>query len=556
MTSVQARNAIRLATAAALAAFAAMVLVMVPAATAHAAPRPFTVTIDPGHGGVYNNARYGRLYEKNVNLAIALELRRALQARGIRVIMTRTRDVAVRRTDAPTWNYDAAADRWYYAADRVTWYRGIPKDDLQARADVANKSGSDLFISVHNNGSVSAGAHGTETYATSADAPGQALSAKVQAAMVRATGLRNRGAKTMGFYVIKWANMPAILVEGGFITNAADRSIVATPWGRRRLAGAIAAGVDSWRATNPYKQYWARIGGADAYGTAAAVSAASTPATGGAVIVAAADRWADAAAAAPLARKLGAPLLYVHPAYVPAATAAELARLAPSRVIVLGGEGSVDATAFAAVAQASGVPTSAVERIGGSDRYETAGLVARLVGLPASRSFALVSGRTAADAVAASAYAAGRGMPLLLTNGSVLSTETASFIASSAPASTLIVGGTGAVSAGLASRMPSPSRVAGADRFWTNKALVDRAAPSGVVRCDVASADSPAEAIVAGVHAARTGRQVMLTGNTRMSEAWRLWIENGETRLGSVTMIGGTTTLPYLHDQMILKALR
>jgi len=107
-------------------------------------PAPLVV-IDPGHGGRYSNANANRLREKNVNLAIAKELRTALIARGYRVKMTRTTDRAVVYGDIRTWNYSASKNRWAYSEDgRRGLVGGIPKDDLQGRVNVANAAGAPI----------------------------------------------------------------------------------------------------------------------------------------------------------------------------------------------------------------------------------------------------------------------------------------------------------------------------------------------------------------------------------------------------------------------------
>ncbi|MBA4370856.1 MAG: hypothetical protein C0418_04680, partial [Coriobacteriaceae bacterium] len=296
------------------------------------------VYLDPGHGGPYSNANANGLREKTVNLQIALELRSQLQARGHRVGMTRTADRAVGPGDRPTWNFDDLTQTWAFAADGTTRYSGgVPRDDLQARVNRANVAGADLFVSIHNNGSVSRTSRGTETYASGKDQLGMELKTLVHREVVRSTGLRDRGTGTIDFYVLRWSNMPAILVEGAFISNPSDAAFLRTAAGRRAIARGIARGIDAWLATDPYKPVFPRMAGADRYGTAVSVSQQGWPAGADNVIVAGGEAYAEVLCAAPLARKLSAPLLLTDGAALPQSTADELRRLEASSVVVLGG---------------------------------------------------------------------------------------------------------------------------------------------------------------------------------------------------------------------------
>ena len=213
-------------------------LLAVPAAAMAALP---FVAIDPGHGGGDTGAvgylptgtqtglppradAQGRtlLYEKDVNLDIALRLDAWLRAQGGRTLLTRTQDLA-------------GGDRPYTTTGA----------DLKARTDAANAARVDLFVSIHNNALPSnAAASGTETfhyYYSSAAA--RALATSVQREVLAALGLPDRGVKTAGFYVLRHSEMPAILVEGAFLTNSSDALMLADPNVRQRIAEAIGRGV-------------------------------------------------------------------------------------------------------------------------------------------------------------------------------------------------------------------------------------------------------------------------------------------------------------------------
>lgn len=98
---------------------------------------------------------------------------------------------------------------------------------LRARVDDANSWGADYFISIHTNASDNANASGVEAYAYSRPSRAFNLGEDIVDNIVTVTGQRNRGMKVRpGLYVLKKTNMPAVLVEIGFITNPGDAAIM------------------------------------------------------------------------------------------------------------------------------------------------------------------------------------------------------------------------------------------------------------------------------------------------------------------------------------------
>jgi N-acetylmuramoyl-L-alanine amidase len=213
-------------------------LIVLGAPAAAQAALPY-VAIDPGHGGgdtgatgvlppgtqtglVPRTDSQGRtvIYEKDVNLDIAFRLDAWLRANGARTLLTRTQDLA--------------------GGDRAYTTEGA---DLRARTDIANEAGVELFISVHNNalGSTTSGTETFHYYYSSAAS--RQLAQDVQAEMVAALGLPDRGVKTAGFYVLRNTRMPAILIEGAFLTNPAEALLLADPLARQRIAEAVGRGV-------------------------------------------------------------------------------------------------------------------------------------------------------------------------------------------------------------------------------------------------------------------------------------------------------------------------
>lgn len=538
-----------------LACLAAAVTLVVGAPASHAAH----IFIDAGHGGRDPGAVNHALgvYEKTVNLQIALRLRAELESRGHRVTMSRTSDSTTFGTsDRPTWNGNSAADTLAFAKDGLT-LPASTKDGLQERCDLANASGADLFISIHNNSSTSTSATGYETYSTQEDRLGALLAEHVHEEVVASVPLADRGAKTASFYVIRWSHMPAMLAECGFMSNASDLAYIRSATGQATFARAMADGVDAFLATDPFTQYWPRIAGADRYATAAELARDGWPDGAGTVLLATGENWPDALTSAPLSRKLDAPLLLTAAASLPSETAAAVARLKPTDIVVLGGENAISEQVIAAAAAAAGPAPARVRRIGGATRYETAALVAEEVEIPSGGQVIIVSGELPADAVSISAYAGAHSIPILLARAAELPTETAGFRSGREVEwqSTTIIGGVNAIGDVVAADLPKPSRIAGTNRYATNVAVLEQLYPAGGVYY-VANGDAYPDCLTAGARAAKDSGAIMLIRPRNLGNEHRLYIENHEALLSSIRMVGGTTVLPYLHDWMIHKALQ
>lgn len=227
-----------------------------------------TVVIDAGHGGEDVGARGPRGHrEKDVALAVARNLAQRLRDRGLRVVLTRDADVFV---------------------------------PLEERTALANDAGADLFLSVHANASPEAEIRGSETYflaLEASDAAAAGVAERENRAFERegagaiaalsdpfialigdlistehleessafARGLqerlgalptRSRGVKQALFVVLSGVQMPAALVEIGFITNADDERRMAGPKGRDAIVAALEAAVLEYG-----RRYEARRGG-------------------------------------------------------------------------------------------------------------------------------------------------------------------------------------------------------------------------------------------------------------------------------------------------------
>ena len=188
------------------------------------------ITIDAGHGGNDSGAIGPTgVMEKNVTLRIATRLQSLLEADGATVHMTRTTDTEV----SP--KHENATDI----------------EELQARCDVANASGSDIFVSIHMDSFTSEAAKGTTGYYYADGAPeSQRLADSIRASVVASLGTDSRGTKTCRFYVVRHTNMPATLVEVAFISNPNEEKLLDSDDGLDKTAKAIEEGIKRYFAGN------------------------------------------------------------------------------------------------------------------------------------------------------------------------------------------------------------------------------------------------------------------------------------------------------------------
>jgi putative cell wall-binding protein len=183
------------------------------------------------------------------------------------------------------------------------------------------------------------------------------------------------------------------------------------------------------------------VWGQDRYETAAKISADAFPAGASTVYVASGDAFADALPSAAAAAQAGGPVLLVRKDGVPAVTAAELTRLAPSRIVATGGP----AVLSNAVVSALGA-FGTVDWLWGSTRYGTAAKIAADA-FPSGAATAYVAyGGNFPDALGAAAAAARAGGPVLLVRNNGVPTETADELRRLSPSRIVVVGGPGVFS--------------------------------------------------------------------------------------------------------------
>ncbi len=516
------------------------------------------VFVDPGHGGRFPGATYDDIKESDIALAISLELDRQLRARGHETAMSRRSDTVVVGHDIPTWNY--INDQWRYAPDGTYTLR----DDLQARCDLANSWGADVFVSIHANAATSTSARGAETYWSNLSTTDRLLSAQlatyVQQEYIKETGLNDRGVKTAQFYVLRWSNMPAILVETGFMSNSTERGLLTSPSFQRKAAVAIARGIDRFLATDPFGPVYPRIAGNDRYETATLVAQRGWGTSGSTVILASGLDWPDSLAGTPLSRRIDAPLLLAEKNWLPPATRDHLASQRPTRIVILGGESVLSTRTVAAAVGATGrdPATVDVERFSGEGRFDTAADIARHVGVPTDGRVFVASGREYADALSIGSYAGADGVPILLVEPTSVPPATRAFIAENASRITRfeLIGGTAAVSQQVEGELRATAPVVrtwGPDRYRTNLAVVSRFGGSGSLDPIVARATAFPDALTAATFASKSRRPVLLVGERYLSPYTREFLHMNRSRIADPTVVGGPAAVTYQMDWMVRK---
>ncbi|MBD8022255.1 cell wall-binding repeat-containing protein [Microbacterium gallinarum] len=287
-----------------------------------------------------------------------------------------------------------------------------------------------------------------------------------------------------------------------------------------------------------------RLAGSTRYETAVEVSKRANPGTVGTVYLATGADYADALSAASLAAREKGALLLAPVDSLPDVVAAELKRLKPTRVVLIGGHGVLDAGAESRVAAALGA-TATVERISGVDRYETSRMLAARFGT--APTVYIATGRAFADALGAAAVAGTRGAPVLLVDGVSASLDTAQTTAlkTLATKSAIIVGGEGAVSKGIAAQLATlgiaSSRYAGADRFATNTALNAASFAATTPRAYMATGFDFPDALTGSVLAAGGSAPLVISAPSCASASAADFLR--DRAVTAVTLVGGEGAL-------------
>ncbi len=211
-----------------------------------------------------------------------------------------------------------------------------------------------------------------------------------------------------------------------------------------------------------------RVQGSDRFDTAVAVSKAAYPNAGVPVVyIASGTDFADAITAGPAAAAQKGPLLLVNGGTVPSNVLAEVQRLAPKKIVVVGGVNAVGDSALTALAA---VQPNTI-RIAGYDRFDTSRQLAAYA-FPAATGAYFASGLNFPDALSAASAAGVAAQPMILVAGSGVDAPTAAYLAGSKVTTGTVIGGPNAVAAGYETSLKqygvTATRIGGSDRFDTS----------------------------------------------------------------------------------------
>lgn len=322
------------------------------------------------------------------------------------------------------------------------------------------------------------------------NAAGVVLSSSVSYDAARRTATLRPRATLPGRSTVK-VSLSAVTIR-----DAAGNSFAGTSWtfGTRRAAP--------------------RVGGVDRYATAALLSASRFAPGVPVAYVASGAGFADALSGGPAAAAGHGPLLLTGATALPPATAAELARLAPARIVVLGGSAVVSDAVLAAL---GAYTTGSVTRTAGIDRYATAAKISASAFAPGVAVAYVATGGTFADALAGGAAAAHLHGPILLTKPGILPPATATELARLAPGRIVVLGGASMISDAVVARLDAltagtATRIAGADRYATAAAVSAASYPVPVATLYVATGASFADGLAAGPVAGLAGGPLLLVG--------------------------------------------
>lgn len=184
-------------------------------------PGAITVLIDAGHGGTDRGTRSKSPFceEKRLCLQTARLVRKYLDQLGYHVVMTRNTDAFV---------------------------------PLPRRVEIGSQSSSSVFVSIHYNSARSPLAQGVEVFFfdskenTSRAHSSKNLAEAVLPSIIRRTGFSSRGVKKGNYYVLRESSMPAIIVEGGFISNPQECALLKSLDYQEKIAKGIADGIDRY----------------------------------------------------------------------------------------------------------------------------------------------------------------------------------------------------------------------------------------------------------------------------------------------------------------------
>lgn len=313
-----------------------------------------------------------------------------------------------------------------------------------------------------------------------------------------------------------------------------------------------------------------RIHGSDRYSTAVAASMQAFPSADAVrtVVLATGESWPDALGAAGLAGAVGGPVLLTPRSALPQTVVEELRRLTPELVLVVGGTAVVSDEVVGQLREL-GLPL--VERVAGTDRYQTAALVAqRLAGELEDSGVGfdgiayLATGDQFADALSVSPVSALRARPVLLVHPHGIPDVTAAVLDRLEVNQAYIVGGDSAVGHAVADWLSAEGiaveRVSGVNRYSTALAVAEHGVGQGLARTNagIATGASFADALSAGVALGQGSPSsvLYLIAPSGLDPSLRTTLQTHRSEIDVARIYGGPAAIPDRQLSEIAAALR
>ena len=187
-----------------------------------------TIVLDPGHGGEDGGAvGVNGAYEKDINLAVALMLEQKLEAAGFQIIMTRDTDTLIGDTALPSISQRK-------------------RSDTLKRFEIASEYPDALFVSIHQNYFTQSKYHGAQVFYSGNHQDSSRLAEMIRSSIVESTqpeNTRQNKQAEKNIYILYHLEIPAVLVECGFLTNQEEAQKLVREDYQQQLADAIYNGI-------------------------------------------------------------------------------------------------------------------------------------------------------------------------------------------------------------------------------------------------------------------------------------------------------------------------
>lgn len=193
-----------------------------------------TIVVDPGHGGIDGGASKGDVIESEITLKIAQRVERQLKRMGAEVIMTRSTAGDVLSEHAPSEQFNSTRER--------------KREDLFLRETIVKEAEADLFITIHANAIPNSKWRGAQIFYHKDGHPNSMHLANEIQSSIREK-LQNTDREALAIqqvYLLKKVEIPAVLIETGFISNDEERELLLDVKYQEKMADAIVRGIENY----------------------------------------------------------------------------------------------------------------------------------------------------------------------------------------------------------------------------------------------------------------------------------------------------------------------